>query len=157
MCPWYRPPGGHCPGVKGGLPGRRKNLSCAGGSTLYTGSRPHIQPASGKRQGRTPPGGGAASTMGVQGCERLQVASSSKNQPAGGRGYQEPLLVVWVSKGGVSCPFHQIWLFCFFLVPFSKQHTNLAPVSKSMANVRQTNEQPLLQSHYSLHACPSPR
>lgn len=155
MCPWYRPPGGHCPGVKGGLPGKRKMLSCAGGSAQCWEQAP--QPASGKRQGRTPPGGGAASTMGVQGCERLQVASSSKNQPASGRGYQEPLLVVWVSKGGVSCPFHQICLFWFSLVPFSKQHTNLAPVSKSMANVRQTNEQPLLQGHYSLLACPSPR
>lgn len=142
MCPSYRPPGGHSPGVKGWLPGTRKMLSCAGGRTA--GSRPHTQPASRKRQGRTPPGGGAASTMGVQGCERLPVASSSKNQPAGGRGYQELLLVVWVSKGGVSCPFHQIWFFCFSLAPFSKQHTNLAPVSKSMANVRQSNEQPLL-------------
>lgn len=129
-------------------------------AVLRAGSKPHSgkgQDPTWRRRGLYP-GFRSAPSPPPPPAEGRAVASSSKTQPAGGRGYQEPLLAVWVSEGGVSCPFHHIWsLLLLFSSCLQAAHNPKLP-SQSLWPV---SDRPTSSSYFrvttALHVGPSPR
>lgn len=136
-----------------------KQERCLSGpaAVLRAGSKPHSgkgQDPTWRRRGLYP----GCSAAPPSPAEGRAVASSPKAQPAGGRGYQEPLLVVWVSEGGVSCPFHHIWsLLLLFSSCLQAAHNPKLP-SQSPWPV---SDRPMSRSYFrvttALHVGPSPR